>query len=261
MVEPDVRPRLLDYLPAIFQRSAQIGAYLAAFDAVLFGLEGTETGEAPEAATDAFLLGPGSAEIPDSVLAGLEQAETAALAEARWLARQDSLHELIERIPAIFDPDEADPDFLPWLSQWAALSLHEGIPESRYRLLIGKMITLYSMRGTRTYVEQVLALYTGANAVVEEEDLPGMKLGFRATVGLDTRLGQDPFQFRVSLDLSRVYGARERLSELLDFVKVIVNLSKPAHTHFRLTHNLPAEGKGLVIFVRSTLGVDTLLWK
>jgi hypothetical protein len=150
---------------------------------------------------------------------------------------------------------------LPWLAQWAALSWHEGIPESRYRLLIGKMIPLYAIRGTKAYVEQTLALYTGVNAVVDEEDLPGMQLGFRATVGLDSRLGEDPFQFRVALDLSAERAVRDRLPELLDFVNVVVNLAKPAHTHFRLTHNLPAEEKGLVIFIRSTIGVNTLLWK
>jgi phage tail-like protein len=243
MVDSEFRPRLIDYLPAIYHRSAQIGAFLAEFDAILFD---------PEMETEAPA---------EDALAGPERSGTLATRGADRLSRGRSLEQLIRGIAVLFDPDEAEPEFLPWLAQWAALSLHEGIPESRYRLLIGKMIPLYGIRGTKAYVEQTLALYTGVNAVVEEEDLPGLKVGVRATVGIDTRLGQDPFQFRVALDLSSVAGARERLGELLDFVDAIVNLSKPAHTHFRLTHNLPAEEKGLVIFVRSTVGIDTFLWK
>jgi phage tail-like protein len=261
MTGSDVRPRLLDYLPAIYHRSAQIGPFLAAFDAVLFGddeadIEEVRSGFLPAPDGAGAAAGPGQGIYGKDHLPG-----SGGMRESDQQRRQLSLGQLIDRIPTLFDPDETEPEFLPWLAQWAALSLHEGIPESRYRLLIGRMIPLYAIRGTRAYVEETLALYTGAKATVDEEDLPGMRVGVRATVGLDTRLGQDPFQFRVALDLTATPGARDRLPELLDFVNVVVNLAKPAHTHFRLTHNLQDEGRGLVIFVRSTVGVDTLLWK
>jgi phage tail-like protein len=214
--DPDIQPRLLDYLPAIYQRSAQIGTFLAAFEAVLFG--------------------------PDPPGA------------------RKSLHGLINDIPDLFDPAEAVPEFLPWLAQWAALTAHEAIPESRSRRLIASMIPLYGIRGTKAYVERTLALYMGVNAVVEEEDLPGLQMGTRSTVGHDTRLGEDPFQFRVELDLLSAPDAQQRLQETLAFASLVVNLAKPAHTRFRLTHNLAEEERGLVISYRSTVGIDTLLW-
>lgn len=222
--ESDFRPRLLDYLPPIYQGSEEIGSFLAAFETTLF------------------------------------EPVTSELAETKEPTFQKSLERLIDEIPALFDPEEVTPEFLPWLAQWAAVSASESIPEFRRRQLIQKMIPLYGIRGTKAYIEQTLALYTGLKAVVEEEDLPGMRVGVLATVGQDTRLGQDPFQFRVFLDFSSVPDRREQLPELLKLADLVVNLGKPAHTHFRLVHNVPEEEKGLVISVRSTVGIDTLLW-
>jgi hypothetical protein len=122
------------------------------------------------------------------------------------------------------------------------------------------MIPLYRKRGTREYVEAVLQLYTGAEAVVEEEDLPGMEIGFRSTVGRDTRLGEDPFRFRVQVTFYSIPPTREERLRLIALVHSVVGLAKPAHTHYRLLHNLAEEKLGLVIFVRSTVGIDTLLW-
>jgi len=170
-----------------------------------------------------------------------------------------SLERRIDEIPTLFDPMEAPPDFLPWLAQWAALTLYGGTTEYR-RGLIAKMIPLYRKRGTREYVEEVLRLYTGAEPVVEEEDLPGMEVGVRSTVGRDTRLGEDPFRFRVQITFSSIPASREKRLRLIALVHAVVNLAKPAHTHYQLSHNLAEEELGLIINVRSTVGIDTLLW-
>src|SRR5262245_50197252 len=163
--------RLVDYLPAVYRRSEQLEDFLWAFETILF--------RAQEEKED----GGNDQE-------GLK-----------------SLEQRIDEIPSLFDPDprkidgKPDPEktpeeFLPWLAQWAALMLYQGTPESRCRRLIAEMIPLYRKRGTREYVEEVLRLYTGGEAVVEEEDLPGIEVGVRSTVGRDTRLGEDPFRFR-----------------------------------------------------------------
>ena len=216
--------RLADYLPAIYRRSEQLEDFLWAFETILFRSLEEEEGESQDQA------GP------------------------------KSLEQRIGEIPSLFDPDETPEDFLPWLAQWAALTLYHGTPESRSRQLIAEMIPLYRKRGTREYVEAVLQLYTGAEAVVEEEDLPGMEVGFRSTVGRDTRLGEDPFRFRVQVTFYSIPPSREERLRLIALVHSVVGLAKPAHTHYRLLHNLAEEKLGLVIFVRSTVGIDTLLW-
>jgi phage tail-like protein len=222
--EPGSRPRLLDYLPAIYQRSDECGRFLAAFEGTLFG--------------------KGSAEWADD---GLPATTT-------------GLEPLIDGIPALFDPELTLPEFLPWLAQWASVTPHEGIPESRRRQLIAKLIPLYAIRGTKAYVEKTLWLYLGVKAVVEEEDLPGMRVGVQSTVGQDSRLGADPFQFHVFLDLLAGPLDRSELPGLLELAHHVVNLAKPAHTRFRLTHNAVGREEGMVISVHSTVGIDTYLW-
>ena len=139
------------------------------------------------------------------------------------------------RSPVCSTPMRPRRSFLPWLAQWAALTLYHGTPESRSRRLIAEMIPLYRKRGTREYVEEVLQLYTGAEAVVEEEDLPGMEVGFRSTVGRDTRLGEDPFRFRVQVSFYSIPPSREERLRLIALVHSVVGLAKPAHTHYQLS--------------------------
>lgn len=222
--ETAVHPRLLDYLPAIYQRSEECGRFLAAFEGTLFGA--------------------GSAEWAEDGLA----------------ATTKGLEPLIDGIPALFDAELTLPEFLPWLSQWASVTAHEGIPEARRRQLIAKMIPLYAIRGTKAYVEEALWLYLGVKAVVEEEDLPGMSAGIQATLGYDARLGADPFRFHVFLDFLSGPFIRSELPGLLELAHQVVNLAKPAHTRFRLTHNAVGRDEGMVISVHSTVGIDTYLW-
>ena len=220
----DSQSRLMDYLPAIYRQSEKLAGFLSAFESMLFDAEAGKVADK---------------EAPES---------------------HNTLQQHIDEIPLLFDPEESPSEFLPWLAQWVVLTIHEGIPESQRRQLIAKMIPLYRIRGTRAYLRKVLQLYTAAKPVVQEEDLPGMQVGIRSTVGHDARLGEDPFRFRVHMTFSSVPESRERRLQLLELTHTIVGLSKPAHTHYRLTHNLVEEGLGLVIYVRSTVGIDTLLW-
>jgi phage tail-like protein len=234
-MEAGSRRRLVDYLPAVYRRSEQLEDFLGAFETILFRAQPEEEDE------------------------GNDQ------------ERPRSLEQRLDEIPSLFDPDprkiDGKPDpkktpeaFLPWLAQWAALVLYQGIPESRSRRLIAEMIPLYRKRGTREYVEEVLRLYTGGEAVVEEEDLPGIEVGVRSAVGRNTRLGEDPFRFRVQISFSPIPPTRDERRRLIALVHTIVGLAKPAHTHYRLLHNLAEEKLGLVVFTRSTVGIDTLLW-
>jgi phage tail-like protein len=173
-----------------------------------------------------------------------------------------SLQESIDAIATLYDPYEVSADFLPWLAQWAALTLNSvGMTESQLRNLIAVSIPLYAIRGTKAYLQTVLQLYTGGQAVVEELYLPGMCVGVRSSVGHDTRLGEDPFQFQVSLTFASAPVSREGRLNLQQLAHAVIRLAKPAHTHYRLTDNLTETVLGLKIAVRSTVGVDTLLWK
>src|SRR4029453_12032927 len=119
---PRPPPRLLDLLPAIYRRSPELGTFLAAFEADLFG-------------------------------------------------PTKSLEVDLARIPRLLDPFTSDEEeFLPWLAQWAAVTLfHEARDRRR---VIAEMIPLYEIRGTRVYVKRALELYVDGAVTVDEGDLP-----------------------------------------------------------------------------------------
>ena len=171
-----------------------------------------------------------------------------------------SVEAQIARIPRMLDPYTADDDeFLPWLAQWAAVTMfHEARDRRR---VIAKMIRLYGIRGTREYVKRALELYLDGAVAVEEQDLPGMALGdsVRSRVGHGTRLGEDTFRFSVRIDYSHVPHDRQQRLRLVDLACRVIDLAKPAYTHYHFSHNLFDEEQGFTIAVRSTVGVDTLL--
>ncbi|PWT83695.1 MAG: hypothetical protein C5B57_06410 [Blastocatellia bacterium] len=232
--DPDVQPhpqhRLLDFLPAVYRRSPALEFFLDAFERILFG---------PLAAPDDVTPESGDDERPRKT--------------------PKSVEEQIRRIPSLLDPDETPEEFLAWLAQWAAITLYWEAPNRRR--LVAEMIPLYEIRGTRHCVEQTLKLYIGGAVTIEEEDLPGISLGIpgRARVGEDTRLGEDTFRFNVRVEFSPVPGTRQERFRLVALTRRVIDLAKPAYTHYRLIHNLFEEERGFVIAVRSTLGVDTVL--
>jgi len=222
-VQNEPSARLLDFLPAVYRRSPALPAFLAAFEATLFRPEAAEERQRPE---------PG-----------------------------ESLDELIDRIPSLLDPygeDTSEP-FLSWLSQWAAITLYREATDRRR--LVAEIIPLYRLRGTREYVERLLHLYVSGRASVEEDDLPGMMVGttMRSEVGSGTRLGEDPFGFSVHIDFSTIPAGREERARLVALARAVIDLAKPAYTHYRLSHNLAEGPIGMVVAMRSTIGVDTLL--
>ena len=215
--------RLLDLLPAVYRRSRALPEFLSAFAATLFR--------------------PGAAE-------GRQAQEPG-----------ESLDELIDRIPSLLDPygEETGEPFLSWLSQWAAITLYREATDRRR--LVAEIIPLYRLRGTREYVERLLHLYVSGSASVEEDELPGMMVGTatRSEVGLGTRLGEDPFGFSVRIDFSTIPAGRDERARLVALSRAVIDLAKPAYTHYRLSHNLSEGPIGLVVAMRSTVGVDTLL--
>ena len=228
-MQDDPKHRLRELLPAVFRRLPELDAFLAPFDELLFGT--------PEGRED-----------PESGVGEIQAAE-----------RRPSLSERIDGIPSLLDPDETPAEFLAWLSQWAAVSLY---PEARDgRRLIAEVIPLYRERGTRAYVERLLELYTGGRATVEEDDLPGMALGVRgqARVGIDTRLGEDPFRFTVRIEFAGIPPSRAAQRRVVALARAVIDLAKPAFSYYRLSHNLPDDEGGLIVSIRSTVGETTLL--
>jgi phage tail-like protein len=225
--------RYLDYLPAVFQEDTPAGEaswlerYLRGFEAILTGL-----GDPAEPGLEELLDGvPG---VPSPAMAGIER--------------------LFEPGPLRDPPERAPDEFLPWLSEWVALSLRADIGTERQRVLIANAVRLYRMRGTKAGLEELVGIYTTPGTTTIDETIPHMQIGMHSTVGVDTSIdGGPPNYFRVTIRLKTTNPAERATQRRI--VRAIVDAEKPAHTYYTLDDETPV----LQIGVTSHIGLDTLL--
>jgi phage tail-like protein len=209
----------LRYLPGIYQQDAErgafIGRYLKIFEKILAGID------------DGVLAGGASIE-------GIEQ--------------------IIERIYGFFDPSAAPSGFLSWLAGWMALTLRDDWEEIKKRRLLGRIMPLYRIRGTKKALEEYVQIYVVEGGVEITEVVAPLQIGVTSTIGQDTYIGGGPPHFFVitvtlpepDIDLK----ARREAA-----VRAIIDLEKPAHTYYELITIVPT----LQIGKFSTIGKDTLL--
>jgi phage tail-like protein len=217
----------MEYLPAIYQDADPVhpqtflGQFLLAFEKILVGL--------PGGSADARRVVPADTEI-------------------------EGLGEKIARLHRIFDPFETPEDFLPWLAEWAALSLRADLSSTRKRNLLANIIPLYRIRGTRKYLEEVLTLCVDAIVSVTDVGIPAFQLEIHSTLGLDSYIGGGaPFFFSVTLVAPKL-NEREKEAQLA-IAKSVVELAKPAHTTYELFMASPRMEVG----IQSTIGINTVL--
>jgi len=215
-------------LPAIYQEEARgktLGQLLSAFEQVLLGRE-SESKAGKKRATKR------EAESP----------------------RIEGLEEKIAHLYELFDPYETPERFLSWLGGWAALSIRSNLSVPKQRNLIANLISLYRIRGTRAYMERLLALCVDAGTSVSEDEIPPLQIGVHSTLGKDAQIGGGPPHFfRVTMVASEM-GALEAQAQR-QIAYEVIELAKPAHTVYDLVVISPQMQVG----VHSTVGVDTVL--
>lgn len=191
----------LAYLPAVLRQGPFLGRFLLAFEAVLSGLP-----------ADAYPEGAGID--ADRALQGLEQ--------------------ILDGIDRFLDPLRTDPEFLPWLAQWVAVSLRDDWSEATRRDFLANIVPLYRERGTRAGIEKVLRL-SGDDATVVDfgdglhEELEEREFGQEA---------KPPHFFGVIVTVSERDPIE--LTRRTRRVRAIVDREKPAHTYYGLRILYPA---------------------
>ncbi len=136
----------------------------------------------------------------------------------------------IDHIVRYFDANGSDVvvgDFLRWLASWLAIAVEENWTEAQQRALVQRAPDLYTKRGTRAGIEEIVELFIGAKPFIVEhfqrqcvEEPTVQKL-------LVQLYGDDPYCFCVLLPSSR--GARDpALTRQL--VTRLIEAEKPAHT-------------------------------
>ncbi len=92
--------------------------------------------------------------------------------------------DLLSDIDHYFTPALTEPDFLPWLAQWLAMTLDEEWEEEKRRLLIAEAVELYRRRGTVKGLERYLQIYAGLVPEIRECRWPGgMQIGVASRIG------------------------------------------------------------------------------
>jgi phage tail-like protein len=216
---------LLDDLPAIYQDDPFVGQFLLAFEKILLGIGDTVI----------YPKGNGSVRFPAK---GLEES--------------------IAEIPTYFDPGLAPAEFLPWLSSWTALSLRADMSELLQRSFIANITKYYRRRGTKANLQELLSLFVGGQPTIEETSTSGVQIGVHSRIGKDMFLGGGLSHFFKVIVVLPVELQNDHLAfaRKLEIAQAIIELEKPAHTHYELVPIFPGTIRvGMV----SKVGVDTLL--
>jgi len=139
-----------------------------------------------------------------------------------------------------YDPHVAPIEFLDWLAGWSAFTLDLDWPEPRKRALIKRAVDLYRLRGTRRGLSLFLKLFTGHEPDIEENTWPFK--GFRVeSEGADegARISLDSV-ILPPVDLAHCFVVTMPIRfdavtpEMVIRIHKIIQMEKPAHTHYYL---------------------------
>jgi phage tail-like protein len=161
---------------------------------------------------------------------------------------QKGLEQTIDHIPDIFNPIklaagevfpqniEKNQEFLAWLSDWTAFSLRADLNLTQQGEFIANILPLYRRRGTKENLLQLLEIFTVAKPKIEE-----------------ARADDPAHFFRVTVPLPQLTPVG--LMRQLEIARALIELEKPAHTHYQLIPDFA----GMRVGMQSTVGVDTIL--
>lgn len=220
MIDETTLSRYLDDLPAIFRQEAT-GGRPDFLGRLLLAFEHVLTGVGDPQQ-------PGLEEILDGIY------------DADGELRMAGAHRYFTPGPGAPEAERAPAEFLDWLSGWVALSLREDWLEGESRRILAEIVPSYRSRGTPDGLKQVLAAFTGVS------------LGLITIVEDDGSGNWPPHYFEVRVKVPSI----QDISRWREVLEPIIDMEKPAHTHYVL-HLSP--GATMQIGVHSTVGEDTLL--
>lgn len=158
---------------------------------------------------------------------------------ARFLSIFQNLHEElteeIKTLPACYDAESTERDFLEWMACWIGLPESSLWSEAQLRKLLQQGAALFQSTGTVNMLRKITEIYTGYNPIIIENFLaPDMKSAVQAwRTGNYTR---HPFGFTVILpaDAVRTQSQHKALLQIL-------TQYKPAHMQMQLIFTDPLQ--------------------
>jgi phage tail-like protein len=188
-------PKLLDYLPAIYQEDPFLQKFLLAFDDILLG----------------------SVSEPKFPADGLEQT----------IAQIPKLFDPKET------PKTPETDFLSWLAEWTAFTVRNDLEPSEQRKFIARVIPLYRRRGTMNNLKELLTIFVRGEPTIREPK--EFQIGITSQIGeTGTFLGGKPHYFEVEINISKGLDRLLR-DRQIEIASALIELEKPAHTYYTAT--------------------------
>jgi len=171
-----------------------------------------------------------------------------------------SVTDVLDKRHTFYDPYECPPDFLPWLASWTALVIDMDWPEDKQRAIVKRAVDLFRIRGTKRGLALFLKLFTGLEPIIDENEWPfrGFRVGVQARLGIDSVV-LPPVDLARTFIVTMPVKFTEVTPELVVRIHQIIQMEKPAHTHYYLRF-LEEEGDAelrefFAIGIRSGIGI------
>lgn len=148
----------------------------------------------------------------------------------------------LDNLHLYFDSYETPERFLPWLASWSAMLLEADWPTSKKRRLIKKAMELYRLRGTVKGLKLFIALFTGFEPYLHENEWPfqGFRIGTSSTVGIDTVI-LPPVDKSHAFVCVMPHQFKDVTKESIIRLHEIIEMEKPAHSSYMLKFEEPRQ--------------------
>lgn len=163
---------------------------------------------------------------------------------------QDRVSMRLDTVHELFDPRSTEPEFLPWLASWLAITLSPEWDDLERRKMLRAATELFPHRGTARAIERFVEIYTGADVEVVENEWPyaGFRIGVGSTVGADTVI-LPPMNLAHCFVVRIARPPDEVSDEEIIKIHQIIGAQKPAHTSYFLSFGDALGDGGMDVFM------------
>jgi phage tail-like protein len=160
-----------------------------------------------------------------------------------------------------FDPHECPEEFLPWLANWTGMVLDLDWPLEKKRAILKSAVDLYGIRGTVRGLKMFLKLFTGHEPRIFENQWPfrGFRIESEGLIGVDSVILPPVHRARCFI-VEMPVKFEDVSPEMVIRIHNIIQMEKPAHTHYYLRFAVESAGEELREFfhigVRSGIGIE-----
>lgn len=183
-----------------------------------------------------------------------EEEKSASFVE-RYLGMYQSLYQdmtmEIKKVSMYLNPDAVRGPFVDWLADWLAIEDSFIWEEEKLKYLVKHGVELYRKRGTRTYLQEMISLYTGRECyIVEYQDIEPFMGNVKKTEYLGRLYANNSFSFTIIINTEKQISNKE-----YQILTRIVEHAVPAH----MQSNIVVLEQYIFLDKHSYLGINSIL--